>query len=74
MSSSDVMVINTKLDILIEDLKSFKQYTIGFVIAIVVPLSVYILLQLIGAEKEIALMHQQIETSSKAIKDEKVQQ
>jgi len=56
MSSGDVTVLNTKLDILIDDFKSFKQYAIGFIMAIAVPVAVYILIQLTQAQMDIAVI------------------
>jgi len=70
MSAGDVAVLNTKLDILIDDFKSFKQYSIGFIITIVIPFAVYFALQIIDANVNIAVMKEQIALSDKAIKEE----
>ena len=56
MSQGDVIVLNTKLDILIEDFKQFKRYAIGFVMLIVIPVTVYILTQLENTRMAIAIL------------------
>lgn len=56
MSSGDVTVLSTKLDILIDDFKDFKNYAIGFIMAIVIPIAVYILIQLTQAQMDIAIL------------------
>ena len=56
MSSGDVTVLSTKLDILIDDFKDFKNYAIGFIMAIAIPIAVYILIQLTQAQMDIAIL------------------
>jgi len=56
MSSGEVIVLNTKLDILIEDFKQFKKYAIGFVMLIVIPVTVYILTQLENTQMAVAIL------------------
>lgn len=70
MSSGDVAILNTKLDILIEDFKSFKQYVLGFLMAIAIPFAVYVVLQLSDAKMDIAVMQEKISVSDKAIKED----
>lgn len=70
MSAGDVAILDTKLDILIEDFKEFKQYTLGFLMALAIPFAVYIVLQLSDAKMDIAVIQEQISMSSKAIKEE----
>jgi hypothetical protein len=70
MSAGDVAVLNTKLDILIDDFKSFKQYSIGFIITIVIPFAVYFAIQIIDANMNIAVMQEKIAISNKAIKED----
>lgn len=70
MSEGNVAVLNTKLDILIDDFKAFKQYIIGFVIAIAIPVSVYMILQLMEAKTDIAVIQEKMQISTQAIKEE----
>ena len=70
MSEGNVAVLNTKLDILIGDFKSFKQYIMGFIVAIAIPFAVYIALQVMDAKTDIAVMQEKISISTTAIKEE----
>jgi len=70
MSEGNVAILNTKLDILIDDFKSFKQYAIGFIMAIAVPFAVYIAIQLMDAKTDIAVMQEKLTMEQKAIKEE----
>lgn len=69
MSAGDVAVLNTKLDILIDDFKSFKRYSVGFIITIVIPFAVYFALQMIDANMNIAVMKEKIAINDKATKE-----
>lgn len=70
MSEGNVAILNTKLDILIEDFKTFKSYAIGFIMAIAVPFAVYIALQVMDAKTDIAVMQEKMTISTHAIKEE----
>lgn len=70
MSEGNVAVLNTKLDILIDDFKEFKQYAIGFIVAIAVPFAVYIAVQLMNAKTDIAVLQEKMTVSTHAIKEE----
>lgn len=70
MSEGNVAILNTKLDILIEDFKSFKQYAIGFIMAIAIPFAVYIAIQVMNSKMDIAVMQEKITMEQKAIKEE----
>jgi len=59
MSEHSVEVLNTKLDILIDDFQSFKKQVMAFIIAIVVPFSVFIALTVTENSKDIALGKQE---------------
>ena len=56
MSRTDVDVINTKLDILIEDFQSGKKFILGFVVVVIIPVSVYLATQTIDNAQEIAIL------------------
>lgn len=71
MSAGDVAVLNTKLDILIDDFKSFKRYAMGFIMAIAIPFAVYIAIQVMDAKTDIAVMKEKINISTTAIKEER---
>lgn len=68
MGTGDVNVLNAKLDMLISDIKSFKQITIGFLMAIVIPFAVYMVIQLVDLKMDVAVMQEKIELSDKAIR------
>jgi len=70
MSEGNVAILNTKLDILIDDFKSFKQLAIGFIMTIVVPFAVYMTIQIVIAQKDIAVVQEKLNVSTKAIKQE----
>lgn len=71
MSEGNVAILNTKLDILIDDFKAFKQYSLGFLMAIAIPFAVYIVLQLSTAKVDIAVIQEKVQVlvSDKAIKE-----
>lgn len=70
MSAGDVAILNTKLDILIDDFKSFKQYILGFLMAIAIPFAVYITLEIASNKTDIAVMQEKMQVDSKAVKEE----
>lgn len=69
MSEGNVAILNTKLDILIEDFKSFKQYTLGFLMAIAIPFAVYIVLQISDSKMNIAVMQEKMNITQVATKE-----
>jgi phosphotransferase system glucose/maltose/N-acetylglucosamine-specific IIC component len=70
MSTNEVNILNTKLDILIEDFKSFKQYSIGFVMAILIPFGVYVVIQITDLKTDVAVEKTKLTYSNYAIKEE----
>jgi exosortase/archaeosortase len=70
MSAGDVAVLNTKLDLLIDDFKSFKRYSIGFLMALAIPFATYVVISLTENSKDIAVMEEKIHYTPKAIKEE----
>lgn len=70
MSEGNVAILNTKLDILIDDFKSFKQLALGFIMAIAIPFAVYMAVQVMNAKMDIAVVQEKIHASTKAIKEE----
>lgn len=56
MSTTEVEVLNTKLDILIGDFQSGKKFVIGFVVVVIIPMTVYLATQTIGNAQEIAIL------------------
>lgn len=71
MSEGNVAILNTKLDILIDDFKVFKSYILGFLMAIVIPFAVYMVIQITDNAKDIAVVQTQMQVSDKAIMKEK---
>lgn len=71
MSAGDVAVLNTKLDSLIDDFKSFKRYVLGFLMALVIPFATYIVISLADNDKRITVLQEIINFEQKAIKEEK---
>ena len=70
MSEGNVAILNTKLDILIDDFKVFKSYILGFLMAIVIPFAVYMVIQITNNAKDIAVVQTQMQVSDKAVKEE----
>lgn len=70
MSAGDVAVLNTKLDLLIEDLKSFKRYTIGFLMGLAIPFATYVVISLNNHTTELAVMEEKNHYSYSAIKED----
>lgn len=71
MSEGNVAILNTKLDILIDDFKTFKSYAIGFVMTVLIPFAVYMVVQLANNTTDVAVVKAKMEVSDKAIKEEK---
>jgi len=70
MSAGDVAILNTKLDMLIDNFKSFKQFILGFIMAIAIPFAVYVVLEIANAKTDIAVMQERMVVNDKAIKEE----
>lgn len=49
-------MLNTKLDILIGDFQSGKKFVIGFVVVVIIPMTVYLATQTIDNAQEIAIL------------------
>lgn len=71
MSAGDVAILNTKLDMLIDNFKSFKQFILGFIMAIAIPFAVYVVLELANNKTEIAVMQEKLIVNDKAVKEER---
>jgi len=70
MSAGDVAILNTKLDMLIDNFKSFKQFILGFIMAVAIPFAVYVALEIANAKTDIAVMQERMVVSDKAVKEE----
>ena len=70
MSAGDVAILNTKLDMLIDNFKSFKQFILGFIMAIAIPFAVYVVLEISNNNTDIAVMQEKLIMNDKAIKEE----
>lgn len=70
MSEGNVAILNTKLDILIEDFKGFKSIILGLLMAVIVPFAVYMVIQITDNAKDIAVVQAQMQVSDKAVKEE----
>ena len=56
MSTTEVEVLNTKLDILIGDFQSGKKFILGFVVVVVIPMTIYLVTQTVDNAQEIAIL------------------
>lgn len=72
MSEGSVAVLNTKLDILIDDFKSFKQYALGFVMTLAIPCAIYLTNIAMTNRTDIAIIKSELEIrNSQKDKDNK---
>lgn len=60
MSEGNVAVLNTKLDILIDDFKSFKRYALGFLMALAIPFAVFATMSIMESKTDIAVIQEKI--------------